>query len=381
MSIKFTDASALMLPPAAIPKFRHIELRLEEDGSDNRRFALVDGNDNSEKASLALDWSDNQPRWRIRIRRDNTDIIMEAEPAHTGPSYTYPLNYPVPPPHAVTVPIASFSFPAGTSSEFGFGHFLAGAYNSYWESIHVTTADDATTALPYWPPEPPAPTLVHDDMGAGNPQGIDFSADLSSSGYLANDTVTPELDADGTTYIGETRTNPGLENWDFDGLNDNQLVYGRVIATDVSGRSQTGSDGTATIVSQSPHLSCIGFEAPLDKGPITVRGKNRALPLKAQLFDASGFPVTDTDIAAPPKIQVLYDAGTGGTPVDVEDDVLSVGHGTEGVEFVYTNSEKWQFNLKTTNHSASGTYRIKMISGDNTEYVIDPMCEVSFIAR
>jgi len=65
-------------------------------------------------------------------------------------------------------------------------------------------------------------------MGAGNPQGIDFSVDLSGSDYLGNDTVTPELDADGTTYVGETRTNPvSLETWDFDGLNDNLLVVGR----------------------------------------------------------------------------------------------------------------------------------------------------------
>jgi hypothetical protein len=44
--------------------------------------------------------------------------------------------------------------------------------------------------------------------------------------YLTNDSVTLELDADGTTYYGETRTNPGDEYRDFDGLQCDQTVYG-----------------------------------------------------------------------------------------------------------------------------------------------------------
>ena len=109
-----------------------------------------------------------------------------------------------------------------------------------------------------------------------------------------------------------------------------------------------------------------------------MQGKNRALPLKAQLLDDQGSAVTDADIIARPVVQVLFDSGMGGDPVDVTGDVLSAGKGDDGNEFDYTGS-KWQHNLKTKNYSASGTYTIFMDSGDKSEYEIDPTCQVAFI--
>jgi len=124
-------------------------------------------------------------------------------------------------------------------------------------------------------------------------------------------------------------------------------------------------------------LSCIGFEPPLDKSPIKFK-KNRVLPLKAQLDD-NGSYITDADITAPPVVQVLFDSGAGGEPVDVSDDVLSAGHGTDGNQFVFTDEGKWQFNLKTNNYTASGTYTVSMESGDSSEYTIDSICTVDFV--
>jgi len=124
-------------------------------------------------------------------------------------------------------------------------------------------------------------------------------------------------------------------------------------------------------------FSCLGFEPPMDGGPVTVQG-NRALPLKAQLFDADGFAVTDLDIVAPPVIQVLFDTGMGGDPVDVTGDALPAGQGTEGNQFEF-GVDKWQFNLKTTNLTAEGTYTITMISGDESEYTINPSCTAEFV--
>lgn len=38
----------------------------------------------------------------------------------------------------------------------------------------------------------------------------------------------------------------------------------------------------------------------------------------------------------------------------------------------------WQYNLKTSNYTAPGTYTITIVSGDETEYRIDPSCEAAF---
>jgi hypothetical protein len=122
-------------------------------------------------------------------------------------------------------------------------------------------------------------------------------------------------------------------------------------------------------------FTCIGFEAPLDGPPVRVHRK-RALPFKAQLF-ADGLPASDTDIIDAPVIQVEYTAMQGDSPIDVTDDALAVGLGTEGNEFVFTNDEKWQFNLKTSNYSANGIYKVSMVPGDG--YVIYPTCEASFV--
>jgi hypothetical protein len=126
-----------------------------------------------------------------------------------------------------------------------------------------------------------------------------------------------------------------------------------------------------------PQLVCNGFEPPMETYPVTVKG-NRALPLKAQLFDADGYFVTDMDIVAAPVLQVMFQSVTGGTPEDVTDLALPAGLGNEGNQFVFTDELKWQYNLKTKDYTASGTYTISIVSGDDAEYVIDPACETSF---
>jgi hypothetical protein len=123
---------------------------------------------------------------------------------------------------------------------------------------------------------------------------------------------------------------------------------------------------------------CVGFEPPMDRGPVTVRG-NRAVPLKAQLFDGADGEVSDVDIGAPPVLQVSFRSTTEGDPVDVSADAYPVGWGTEGNQFEYNFVDQvWQYNLKTKNYSAAGTYTIKMVSGDDSEYIIDPTCQATF---
>jgi hypothetical protein len=129
---------------------------------------------------------------------------------------------------------------------------------------------------------------------------------------------------------------------------------------------------------QLKRYTCVGFEPPMDVGPVKVK-KNRALPLKMQLFDEDGFVVTDESIEAPAVIEVRFTSQVGGDPIDVSDDAVAVGLGTAGNQFVFTEDEKWQYNLKTKNLTATGTYFISVVPGDS--YVINPPCAASFVIQ
>lgn len=123
-----------------------------------------------------------------------------------------------------------------------------------------------------------------------------------------------------------------------------------------------------------PLLSCTGFEPPMANGPVKVK-KNRVLPLKTQLLDIDNneIIITGLDITSLPVIQVLYDSCQTGEPEDVTDQTLPAGNGTEGNQFEFTVDNKWQYNLKTSNYTAIGTYFIYIKSGDSSEYIIDQL--------
>ena len=123
-------------------------------------------------------------------------------------------------------------------------------------------------------------------------------------------------------------------------------------------------------------LTCVGFAAPMDRGPVTVE-RNRVLPHKAQLLDEMGTPLNDFDITAAPVIQVMFAAGIA-PAVDVTSDALSPSAGTDGNQFGLLGSH-WQLNLKTRDYSAAGTYTTTMESGDPDAYVIDPTCTGRFV--
>lgn len=121
-------------------------------------------------------------------------------------------------------------------------------------------------------------------------------------------------------------------------------------------------------------VNCVGFEPPMDQGPVQVK-QNRALPLKAQLFE-EGIPLTDAQIT-PPVVEVLFDPGSGSDPIVVE--TLPVGSATEGNQFVYADG-KWQFNLSTKPYVAPGTYYVSMKPG-SADYHISPTCTTQFVKR
>ncbi|MHC4248648.1 MAG: Ig-like domain-containing protein [Planctomycetota bacterium] len=256
-----------------------VEVRFENDAGLGLVMRLYDvaGGGAALLATLANDFTTSSPRFRVRLRRQQIGgqecLFLEAEPSSgfEDPAQRG-LATDAAPVRAVVVdfPSPMLPDPGGEPGAVQFGNFRqTGTYSSDWESIHVTFCDDATTLLPYWPPAPPAPSVVHDDKGMGVPQGVDVSGDCSGTGYLVNDAVTAELDADATTYTGDARTPPGNEAWDFDSLGDNQAVAARLVATEVSGRSAVGADGNATIPDRTVHviandIDVIGTPVPPD---------------------------------------------------------------------------------------------------------------------
>lgn len=127
----------------------------------------------------------------------------------------------------------------------------------------------------------------------------------------------------------------------------------------------------------APTYSCSGFQSPLDNGAVKVK-KNRVIPVKGQLFDET-LMLTDTDITAPPVIQVTYQSTPDADAIDVTEDAYATGLGTDGNTFEYNvGDDVWQFNLKTKNYTATGTYTINMKSGDETEYLVNT-CTAQFV--
>lgn len=189
---------------------------------------------------------------------------------------------------------------------------------------------------------------------------IDGSPNNSSAGFMTKDAT-----ADAPLVIGEEAS----QNGDYKGLIDDVRIYNRALSSEEIQQLFT--------LLPPPQLVCEGFEPPMDAYPVTVKG-NRALPLKVQLFDANDYLVTDVDISAAPVLQVLYYASTNGDPVDVTSAALPAGKGTEGNQFVFTDTLTWQYNLKTKNYTAIGTYMISVVSGDDAEYMINPACVTSF---
>jgi len=172
---------------------------------------------------------------------------------------------------------------------------------------------------------------------------------------------TLEFTNGGNPYVPMANGN----NWQIEVKNGN-----------LNDRSHTALWDDFQVASLTPTYSCVGFDPPLDNGAVTVK-KNRVLPLKAALVDENGAPVTNADVSAPPVIQVFFDSGTA-LAVDVTDQALSAGQGTDGNQFEFSDG-KWRFNLQTKKYTAAGTYTITMVSGDDSEYTIDPTCIAEFV--
>jgi len=208
-------------------------------------------------------------------------------------------------------------------------------------------------------------------LTVGSSYAWDVAVDGDDNVYLVLDGAVVKYDSNGNPLTLWYGCEAGSNDFTFlhgIGANDRGDVY----VADNYGHS------VSVFGSLAPEVSCMGFQPPMASGAVTARG-NRALPLKARLFDADGSEMTDFELTAPPVLQIKFQSACGGVPMDVTGDALPAGFGTEGNEFEYNLADQvWQYNLKTKDYTAAGTYTITIVSGDASEYIIDPACEATF---
>jgi hypothetical protein len=137
--------------------------------------------------------------------------------------------------------------------------------------------------------------------------------------------------------------------------------------------------GTLT-VQVIPLFACIGFQSPFDV-PISLGKKtNRAIPLRAHLFDSSNNLVTPTTLGMvqEPVVNVSYKSDTS-PAVDKTASLDPLGKSSSGNLFNFDpTTGTWWFNLATTPFTASGTYTVTLQSGDPS-YLVSPQCSGQFV--
>jgi hypothetical protein len=133
----------------------------------------------------------------------------------------------------------------------------------------------------------------------------------------------------------------------------------------------------------TPGFECQGFDSPLNAGPVTL-SKKRVLLFDAGLVDRDEVEITDADIAAPPVLQVTFSSVTPTDPTtDITNDVpRSQKRLPSSNQFEYSEQTNgWRTSIKTEFYQAPGSYLLQMVSGDATEYVIEPACETIYVVQ
>ncbi len=229
--------------------------------------------------------------------------------------------------------------------------------------------------------------IFYDTPGMGNPANFDLTSlgvyDRSQPHHIRltldavdgpdNDVVKVWIDGV-LTHVGGSWENYYRFDAEASAEQSPRIVKTVLFATRGPAAPATGGMGFLFdnfTQSSGVTYSCAGFDAPMDQ-PISVKKKNRVLPLKMVCTNSAGDILGDSDIAAPIVQVTRLGGGTVTTPVD--DVFLAAGQGTDGNEFEFNSgSMNWSFNLQTKNFSGSGTYIITAIGGGTETIASSPM--------
>jgi hypothetical protein len=126
-----------------------------------------------------------------------------------------------------------------------------------------------------------------------------------------------------------------------------------------------------------PVYRCVGFDEPIRNGMQV--GKGRVLPLRGKLaMDGGGF-ADGSAVKAAPRVRVFF-LSESGAETDRTDqiDVRDYGKGTA---FVWDPEAHWKLDLGTLKFQDRGRFKAQLLSGDESEYRVEPLCEVTFVLR
>ena len=140
-----------------------------------------------------------------------------------------------------------------------------------------------------------------------------------------------------------------------------------------------GSAGGAPALAEDktpPTYRCQGFDEPMHRDNIRI-SRGRVLPLRAKLALPDGTFGDASTLKNAPKISLKY-APESGPEVD-KSGGLEVRDYGKGNSFVFDQEAHWKFDLGTGNLPDDGRYKVSLISGDESEYRVDPGCALVFL--
>ena len=125
-----------------------------------------------------------------------------------------------------------------------------------------------------------------------------------------------------------------------------------------------------------PTYRCQGFDEPMSRENIRI-ARGRVLPLRAKLVLPDGSFGDATVLKTAPKISLQF-LPESGPPVD-KSGGLEVRDYGKGNSFVFDQEAHWKFDLGTGNLPDDGRYKVSLITGDESEYRVDPACALVFL--
>ena len=135
--------------------------------------------------------------------------------------------------------------------------------------------------------------------------------------------------------------------------------------------------GAAAETPAPPTYRCQGFAEPLHDGMNVPQG--RVLPVRAQLVLPDGAFGDQKTVKTPPAMILKYQPESG-PEVDKTAGIEVRDYG-KGNHFVWDDEAHWKFDLGTKSLADLGKYQVRLVSGDEAEYKVDPGCSLTFTLK